>query len=106
MGTKTDWAMTQVQKLRAAMDEYDNDKWRIISGKVGNGFSASACKEKAAELDGGDDIESVIRGESLHDEDTTFRDHQQQHHQHQQREAYARLSESDFPIPSRVAEGS
>jgi len=33
------------------MEEYDNDKWRIISGKVGNGFSASACKEKATELE-------------------------------------------------------
>jgi len=32
------------------MQEYENDRWRIISGKVGNGFSASACKDKASEL--------------------------------------------------------
>lgn len=32
------------------MDEYENDRWRIISGKVGNGFSAAACKEKAVDL--------------------------------------------------------
>ena len=33
------------------MQEYENDRWRIISGKVGNGFSAAACKEKVAELE-------------------------------------------------------
>ncbi len=33
------------------MQEYEDDRWRIISGKVGNGFSATACKDKAAEID-------------------------------------------------------
>jgi hypothetical protein len=33
------------------MHEYEEDRWRIIAGKVGNGFSASACKEKASDLD-------------------------------------------------------
>lgn len=44
-------------KLRNAMREYENDRWRIISTKVGNGFSPAACKEKAAEIvqEGGDD---------------------------------------------------
>jgi len=32
------------------MREYENDKWRIISTKVGSGFSPTACKEKAEEL--------------------------------------------------------
>jgi len=32
------------------MREYENDKWRIISTKVGSGFSPAACKEKATEL--------------------------------------------------------
>ena len=41
----------QLQKLRTAIQEYENDRWRIISSKVGNGFSATACKDKAAELD-------------------------------------------------------
>ena len=41
----------QVEKLRNAIAEYDNDRWRVISGKVGNGFSASACKDKAVELE-------------------------------------------------------
>lgn len=41
----------QVQRLQLAMQEYEADRWRVISGKVGNGFSATACKEKAMELD-------------------------------------------------------
>ncbi|KAK4985116.1 hypothetical protein LTR50_006176 [Elasticomyces elasticus] len=45
------WNDEMVQKLRTAMHEYDNDRWRIISGKVGNGFSPAACREKAAELE-------------------------------------------------------
>ena len=36
--------------MRNAMREYENDRWRIISTKVGSGFSPAACKEKAAEL--------------------------------------------------------
>ncbi|KAK0987249.1 hypothetical protein LTR54_013202 [Friedmanniomyces endolithicus] len=32
------------------MDEYENDRWRVISGRIGNGFSAAACREKAEEL--------------------------------------------------------
>lgn len=32
------------------MQEYENDRWRIIAGKVGNGFSAAACKDKAADI--------------------------------------------------------
>ncbi|KAK0860477.1 hypothetical protein LTR57_011384 [Friedmanniomyces endolithicus] len=32
------------------MDEYENDRWRVISGKIGNGFSAAACREKAEDL--------------------------------------------------------
>lgn len=43
-------ALYQVTKLRTAMQDYDNDRWRIISSKVGNGFSATACQAKADEL--------------------------------------------------------
>lgn len=48
--TRANEAQPQVQKLRNAMREYDNDKWRIISTKVGSGFSPAACKDKASEL--------------------------------------------------------
>jgi hypothetical protein len=37
----------QVQRLHRAMDEYETDRWRIISGKVANGFTPAACKERA-----------------------------------------------------------
>jgi len=32
------------------MKEYETDRWRIISTKVGSGFSPAACKDKATEL--------------------------------------------------------
>jgi hypothetical protein len=41
----------QVQKLRNAMQEYENDRWRIISSKVGSGFSPAACRDKAQEIE-------------------------------------------------------
>jgi hypothetical protein len=47
----------QVAKLRNAMHEYENDRWRIIASKVGSGFSPAACREKAQELD------AIERGE-------------------------------------------
>lgn len=34
------------------MQEYENDRWRIVSAKVGSGFSPAACRDKAAELSG------------------------------------------------------
>lgn len=40
----------QVAKLRTSMQEYENDRWRIISSKVGAGFSPVACRDKAEEL--------------------------------------------------------
>jgi hypothetical protein len=33
------------------MREYETDRWRIISTKVGSGFSPAACKEKAVEIE-------------------------------------------------------
>ncbi|KAF2754947.1 hypothetical protein EJ05DRAFT_494110 [Pseudovirgaria hyperparasitica] len=46
----TVWNDELVQKLRTAMTEYENDRWRIIATKVGNGFSPASCKDKASEL--------------------------------------------------------
>jgi len=43
---------SQLDRLRQSLDEYEHDRWRIVSGKVGNGFSAAACKEKIDELNG------------------------------------------------------
>nr|POE92344.1 hypothetical protein CFP56_70415 [Quercus suber] len=56
----------QLQRLRIAIEEYNNERWRIISGKVGNGFTPSACKDKSAELSGEDvsDVETVNRDDA------------------------------------------
>jgi len=42
--------LVQVQRLRTAMIEYEQDRWRLIAAKVGNGFSPAACREKAREI--------------------------------------------------------
>ncbi|KAI5851704.1 hypothetical protein DFP73DRAFT_590951 [Morchella snyderi] len=47
----TQWTDETVLRLRNAMVEYEQDRWRLIAAKVGNGFSPAACKEKAKELD-------------------------------------------------------
>ncbi|KKK15741.1 hypothetical protein P175DRAFT_062495 [Aspergillus ochraceoroseus IBT 24754] len=44
------WSDEMVQRLQRAMQEYENDRWRIIAGKVGNGFTPAACREKATQL--------------------------------------------------------
>lgn len=33
------------------MHEYENDRWRIIASKVGSGFSPTACRDKAQEIE-------------------------------------------------------
>ena len=40
----------QIQKLRQALHDYEQEKWRIVAQKVGTGFTSAACKEKAREL--------------------------------------------------------
>ncbi|RMJ24701.1 hypothetical protein PHISP_04428 [Aspergillus sp. HF37] len=44
------WTDETVHRLQRAMQEYDNDRWRIIAGKVGNGFTPAACSQKASQL--------------------------------------------------------
>lgn len=44
----------QDQKLKTALQDYENEKWRIIANKVGTGFTPVACRERAAELMGED----------------------------------------------------
>ncbi|RWA08906.1 hypothetical protein EKO27_g6196 [Xylaria grammica] len=40
------------QKLRTALQDYENEKWRYVSNKVGPGFTPQACRERAAQLSG------------------------------------------------------
>jgi len=55
------------------MHDYDNDRWRVIAGRVGGGLSAAAVKEKANELDEYDRLQMEDRreqaGEEREDED-------------------------------------
>lgn len=46
----TIWTDDTVMRLRNAMEEYEQDRWKVVAGKVGGGFSAAACREKAKEL--------------------------------------------------------
>jgi hypothetical protein len=58
------------------MREYENDRWRIISTKVGSGFSPAACKEKAAEIESGEIIEGD--GDPTEEESSFDQSHDQQ----------------------------
>ncbi|KAM7197888.1 hypothetical protein V8F33_005380 [Rhypophila sp. PSN 637] len=49
----TQWTDETDQKLRTALQDYENEKWRIVANKVGTGFTPVACRERAAELLGG-----------------------------------------------------
>lgn len=57
----------QDQKLRTALQDYENEKWRIVANKVGTGFTPAACRERAAQLSGemGDLGDMGEMGESL-----------------------------------------
>ncbi|RKU44206.1 hypothetical protein DL546_002487 [Coniochaeta pulveracea] len=46
----TQWSDETDQKLRTALQDYENEKWRIVANKVGTGFTPAACRERAAEL--------------------------------------------------------
>lgn len=46
----TQWTEETDQKLRTALQDYENEKWRIVANKVGTGFTPVACRERAAQL--------------------------------------------------------
>ncbi|KAI1814843.1 MYB DNA-binding domain-containing protein [Poronia punctata] len=48
----TQWSEETDQKLRTALQDYENEKWRFVSNKVGPGFTPQACRERAAQLSG------------------------------------------------------
>jgi hypothetical protein len=43
------------------MNEYEQDRWRLIAAKVGSGFSPAACREKAGEFS---DVEQIEEQQS------------------------------------------
>ena len=56
-----------MQRLRNAIQEYENDRWRVISHKMGFGFSVAACKEKAAKLGAEDRAREEPATQDFHD---------------------------------------
>lgn len=50
----TQWTDETDQKLRTALQDYENEKWRFVSNKVGPGFTPQACRERATQLLGGE----------------------------------------------------
>lgn len=42
------------------MEDYENDKWRLIAAKVGSGFSPAACQDKAEELEVQEEIDEAV----------------------------------------------
>ena len=42
----------QDQKLQAALRDWENEKWRFVSNKVGPGFTPQACQSRAMVLSG------------------------------------------------------
>lgn len=51
---------SQDLKLRAAMQDYENERWRIIANKVGPGFTPVACRERASQLSGGQSMSPPV----------------------------------------------
>ncbi|KAM3481950.1 hypothetical protein MY8738_004259 [Beauveria namnaoensis] len=49
------WTDDMDQKLRNALQDYENERWRIIAHKVGTGFTPAACRERAAQIGIGDE---------------------------------------------------
>ncbi|KAK3906506.1 hypothetical protein C8A05DRAFT_40700 [Staphylotrichum tortipilum] len=46
----TQWTDETDQRLKTALLDYENEKWRIIANKVGTGFTPAACRERADQL--------------------------------------------------------
>ncbi|KAH8668505.1 hypothetical protein BX600DRAFT_258043 [Xylariales sp. PMI_506] len=46
----TQWTDETDQKLRAALADYESEKWRIVANKMGTGFTPVACRERAQQL--------------------------------------------------------
>ncbi|KAH7000148.1 hypothetical protein EDB80DRAFT_582713, partial [Ilyonectria destructans] len=50
----THWTEETDQKLRNALQDYENEKWRIVANKVGTGFTPAACRDRADQMASGD----------------------------------------------------
>ncbi|RYP06262.1 hypothetical protein DL764_003276 [Monosporascus ibericus] len=48
----TQWSEETDQKLQAALRDWESEKWRFVSNKVGPGFTPQACQARALVLSG------------------------------------------------------
>ncbi|KAK2594524.1 hypothetical protein QQS21_007743 [Conoideocrella luteorostrata] len=55
----TQWTDEMDHKLRSALADYENEKWRIVAHKVGSGFTPTACRERAIQLMGDEDPDAT-----------------------------------------------
>ncbi|KAI3559510.1 MYB DNA-binding domain-containing protein [Colletotrichum abscissum] len=71
----TQWTDETDQKLRTALQDYENEKWRIVANKVGTGFTPAACRERTQDFS---DEEELAFSDDLHHatwNDTTHPEH-------------------------------
>ncbi|KAF3386461.1 hypothetical protein F1880_000575 [Penicillium rolfsii] len=54
-----------LSRLQRALSDYEHDKWRIIAGKVGNGFTPAACRERAAHFQPYEGVEMLRQGHDI-----------------------------------------
>ncbi|KAL3962967.1 hypothetical protein ACCO45_004490 [Purpureocillium lilacinum] len=57
----TMWTEETDPKLLKALQDYENEKWRIVAHKVGSGFTPAACRERSEQLAAGGDEYSPRR---------------------------------------------
>jgi hypothetical protein len=48
----TQWTEETDLKLQTALQDWENEKWRFVSNKVGPGFTPQACQARALVLSG------------------------------------------------------
>lgn len=63
------WTDEMLSRLHRALSDYEHDKWRIIAGKVGNGFTPAACREQAAHFQSYELVEGLRHGHEMRDHD-------------------------------------
>ncbi|CAG9993423.1 unnamed protein product, partial [Clonostachys byssicola] len=44
------WSDEMDMKLRTVLEDYENEKWRIVASKLGTGFTPAACRDRADQL--------------------------------------------------------
>ncbi|CEJ82734.1 Putative MYB DNA-binding domain protein [[Torrubiella] hemipterigena] len=48
------WTEEMDNKLRRALQDYENEKWRIVAHKIGSGFTPAACRERVEQWESGE----------------------------------------------------